>query len=605
MAYPVPNLSGFRLQSSPGPVPTGHDEAADASPIVKFGAPPLPLPALPRISVPKQSEPIYDDNLTPLLIMSGYALAARDTAAHPNLYPGSRGIEPGGLRPPPRASLHPVPHDWPEPALLRGVGTTPVASPIETISLPALSSQAGARQQYPERGYDGLPERVHPPHRPPQQPMTKEFNMRSRDRERNDLGRTVILPARGAVNEEMEDDALATLPSQNGRKARRRTAAQQRQRFPENEWANEWSDHDGGGGGGDEIDGGGAVSASSDAEAELSSTGWRAHRGAATRTSARAGSKRARATLPAAPVAFFGVKVNKDGGMFSSPPSPWEPTACYSKLNDILAPSLLTVRTRGKLEMWERDQVDTFVHDVIEGRRKVMRGDLAKELREFVNPQVRKDSWCPVLLHAHSTRWFLVKRPLNFFEKLVSRRKLNIELAGLLVDRLGPQLGSAEGNVGEEEAVDSAGRGGAVRQKASTSRAPSSQDADADDYGFDCAVPFDFDESSAVDIAVAAMTALSPPPISSPPTPISGGKSSVVQAQTATASRKGVWSWSSAGNRNLNVPGDETPAAPAETATAPAKAAPSTSVSSAAPTGAVTSSVGAPSVVGGDGLDSV
>lgn len=101
---------------------------------------------------------------------------------------------------------------------------------------------------------------------------------------------------------------------------------------------------------------------------------------------------------------------------------------------------LQAVRTRGKLEAWERDQVDAFVSDLTAGRITVMRGDLAKELRAFVNAQVSQEPY--VTSHASVTlpapRCASPRqRPLNFFEKLVSRRKLNTQLAGFLTDRIG------------------------------------------------------------------------------------------------------------------------------------------------------------------------
>jgi hypothetical protein len=73
-------------------------------------------------------------------------------------------------------------------------------------------------------------------------------------------------------------------------------------------------------------------------------------------------------------------------------------------------------RVRGKMEIGERRKVDDFLEMVKAGSRIVRMGDLAKELREFVNPI----------------------RPLEFFEKLVSRRKLNVLLRPHLVRRWEP-----------------------------------------------------------------------------------------------------------------------------------------------------------------------
>jgi len=58
----------------------------------------------------------------------------------------------------------------------------------------------------------------------------------------------------------------------------------------------------------------------------------------------------------------------------------------------------------------ERGRVTEFVASVLDGRLRVRKGDLARELREFINPM----------------------RPPEFFEKLVSRRRLNDVLAAVL-----------------------------------------------------------------------------------------------------------------------------------------------------------------------------
>ena len=68
---------------------------------------------------------------------------------------------------------------------------------------------------------------------------------------------------------------------------------------------------------------------------------------------------------------------------------------------------------RGKLDSWERERVDDFVDAVKQGRVQVARGDLARQLRDWVNRD----------------------RPQMFYEKLVSRRHLNQKLGRLLHTR--------------------------------------------------------------------------------------------------------------------------------------------------------------------------
>ena len=139
---------------------------------------------------------------------------------------------------------------------------------------------------------------------------------------------------------------------------------------------------------------------------------------------------------------------------------------------------------------------------------------------------MRSLSMHDVVLHAYCIEFSLIctllrrhlcalQRPLNFFEKLVSRRKLNIELASLLSDRI---LGLDNG---EDTSATSAaviawkpGVGSGVGR--ASSEEPTSHDG-GNSAGHDSCVPFgmdgDVDEISAVDIAVAAMTALSPDPV--------------------------------------------------------------------------------------------
>ena len=68
---------------------------------------------------------------------------------------------------------------------------------------------------------------------------------------------------------------------------------------------------------------------------------------------------------------------------------------------------------RGKLDSLEKSKLDEFIHKVKTRQVMVVRGELAKELREFVAP----------------------KRSQEFFEKLISRRHLNKVLADFLVVR--------------------------------------------------------------------------------------------------------------------------------------------------------------------------
>ena len=70
---------------------------------------------------------------------------------------------------------------------------------------------------------------------------------------------------------------------------------------------------------------------------------------------------------------------------------------------------------KGKLEPWERKLTDDFVAAVKARRVTVARGDLARHLRAFVN----------------------TARHQEFYEKLVSRRKLNVVLAEYLTPRRG------------------------------------------------------------------------------------------------------------------------------------------------------------------------
>lgn len=69
---------------------------------------------------------------------------------------------------------------------------------------------------------------------------------------------------------------------------------------------------------------------------------------------------------------------------------------------------------KGRMTAPEKQAVDDFVSGVLAGELRVHKGDLARDLREFVNP----------------------RRPPEFFEKLVSRRNLNSVLAAVLAPKI-------------------------------------------------------------------------------------------------------------------------------------------------------------------------
>jgi len=68
---------------------------------------------------------------------------------------------------------------------------------------------------------------------------------------------------------------------------------------------------------------------------------------------------------------------------------------------------------KGRMSEAELRAVDGFVERVETAQMRVRKGDLAREIRQFVNPG----------------------RPPEFFEKLVSRRSLNDRLAKVLAPR--------------------------------------------------------------------------------------------------------------------------------------------------------------------------
>ncbi len=78
-----------------------------------------------------------------------------------------------------------------------------------------------------------------------------------------------------------------------------------------------------------------------------------------------------------------------------------------------VTPSGAPLPVKGKMEGWERVKVNEFV-DAVKARHIIVsRGELARELRSFVN----------------------MARPQLFYEKLISRKRLNQELGPLLAPR--------------------------------------------------------------------------------------------------------------------------------------------------------------------------
>ena len=67
---------------------------------------------------------------------------------------------------------------------------------------------------------------------------------------------------------------------------------------------------------------------------------------------------------------------------------------------------------KGKMDSWERDLVEAFIKQVKSGQLHVVKGGLARSMRKYVNSQ----------------------RHQEFYEKLVSRRKLNTALGRCVVD---------------------------------------------------------------------------------------------------------------------------------------------------------------------------
>lgn len=110
---------------------------------------------------------------------------------------------------------------------------------------------------------------------------------------------------------------------------------------------------------------------------------------------------------------------------------------------------------KGKMDREERSRADAFADAVKTGRLAVRRGDLAASLQAYVNPS----------------------RPREFFEKLVSRRRLNIVLGPYLSGRM-PRVRAA-GATGGFAAGSKAGGGGYRAGAASLSTSGRSIDSDA------------------------------------------------------------------------------------------------------------------------------
>jgi len=75
----------------------------------------------------------------------------------------------------------------------------------------------------------------------------------------------------------------------------------------------------------------------------------------------------------------------------------------------------------------EKARVDQFMIDVESGALRVRRGELARQLREYVNPD----------------------RPPEFFEKLVSRRQMNKRFGKIL----GPKAPRRSSRAGDQTLV--------------------------------------------------------------------------------------------------------------------------------------------------------
>jgi len=112
----------------------------------------------------------------------------------------------------------------------------------------------------------------------------------------------------------------------------------------------------------------------------------------------------------------YSAQYHTGGGMQMQPPPSTQAkqTAPSSKTTPPTAsPPGAPLPVKGKMEGWERLKVNEFVDSVRARHIIVSRGELARELRSFVN----------------------MARPQLFYEKLISRKRLNQELGPLLAPR--------------------------------------------------------------------------------------------------------------------------------------------------------------------------
>lgn len=89
------------------------------------------------------------------------------------------------------------------------------------------------------------------------------------------------------------------------------------------------------------------------------------------------------------------------------------------------------VKRKGKMDEWERQLLDQFVDEVKTGKLRLSRGNLARTLLEYINPM----------------------RDITFYEKLVSRRRLNAELNPYMGPRLVKSRSSNQASFEETDAA--------------------------------------------------------------------------------------------------------------------------------------------------------
>jgi hypothetical protein len=94
------------------------------------------------------------------------------------------------------------------------------------------------------------------------------------------------------------------------------------------------------------------------------------------------------------------------GAQGAAPPAMVESGLQTPLTSTVPMPADAVIKSQGKLDAWEKRRVDEFVQHVQHERVWVAKGDLARQLRAFVNPE----------------------RPQVFYEKLISRRNLNQRL---------------------------------------------------------------------------------------------------------------------------------------------------------------------------------